>query len=89
MVTQKMQRHQTRQKMSSQIAAIIEFLLQIGLRILQALDEKRADDFRTSVRSDSVGVLINQIGGDNAHTPTGVAQSATGNTKRDAGGMDG
>lgn len=89
MGTPKTRRHQTRQKMSSAIATIIAALLQIGLRVLQALDARRADDFRRAVRNDPVGVLIDQIGGDNAHNATGVAQSATGNTKRDAGGMDG
>ena len=49
--------------MSERIAFIIESLLRLGMRVLQAVDTARAASFRASVRDDACGVLINQLGG--------------------------
>ena len=86
MDTQKI--HQQLIKMSKQIAFIIEALLRLGMRVLQAVDESRAASFRASVRDDPVGVLINQLGGQKNNTTSNIAQSAKSDDERDTRGMD-
>lgn len=75
--------------MSERIAFIVEALLRLGMRVLQTLDAARAASFRAAVRDDACGVLLGQLGGDNAHNPSGVAQPATGEPERGSGHMDG
>lgn len=75
--------------MSERIAFIIESLLRLGMRVLQAVDTARAASFRASVRDDACGVLINQLGGQKNNTTSNIAQSPKSDVERETRGMDG
>lgn len=68
--------------------ALLEKLLELGLRILDALDAARAADFRRRAAADGAGLLLGQLnpGGDTG--AAALAQSPEAGVQGDAGAVD-
>lgn len=68
-------------------AAFLAALLQMGLRLLEKVDEARAAEFRRSVAADGSGMLIAQLNPGNSNA-SGSDQSAKSDSERSAGRVD-
>lgn len=64
----------------SRVAEILYALLSIGVRLLERLDERKAEEFRASVLADPAGEWVRLMGGKDRRNGTGSDADNAGGT---------
>ncbi|WP_294559135.1 hypothetical protein [uncultured Mailhella sp.] len=64
----------------SRVAEILYALLSIGVRLLERLDERKAEEFRASVLADPAGEWVRLMGGTDRRNGTGSGADNAGGT---------
>ncbi|HJD97502.1 hypothetical protein [Mailhella massiliensis] len=62
----------------SRVTEILYFLLSLGVRLLERLDEKKAEEFRASVLADPAGEWVRLMGGTDRRGSSGSSADNTG-----------
>lgn len=62
----------------SRVSEILYLLLSLGVRLLERLDEKKAEEFRTAVLGDPAGEWVRLMGGTDRRGSSGSSADNTG-----------